>query len=94
MSKLIVDMTELVAKLKLHLEPLAVGAIRTLKGTGKNEGKFKLIVTLDPMRDLSIMVDVNQMLRNKHYLDGIVENIYGAVEQSNKERFEKCRIMG
>ena len=87
-------MTPLVAKLKTHLEPLAVGAIRTLKGSGKNEGKFMIIVTLDVYRDIKIIVDVNKLLANKHYLDNIIENIYGMVEQSNKERFEKCRIMG
>ena len=94
MSKLHVDLTHLVAKLKRHLEPLSIVAIRTLKGTGKNEGKFMLIVTLDVERDLKITVDVNQMLKNKHYFDNIIENIYGAVAQNNKERFEKCRIMG
>lgn len=93
-EKMIVDLTELVAKFKVHLQPLAIGAIRTLKGIGKNEGKFMIIVTLSPERDLKITVDVNQMLTNKHYLDNIIENIYGAVEQSNKARFEKCRIMG
>jgi hypothetical protein len=93
-EKTIIDMTHLVAILKRNLEPVAVGAIRTLKGTGKNEGKFMLIIALDFDRDLKITVNVAEMFRNKKYFDNLIANIYEFIEQSNKSRFEKCRITG
>ena len=94
MNKILVDMTPIVEKLKRNLRPIAIGHIRTLKGTGKNEGKMRLVVTLSPERDLTIDIDVEEAFRNKKYFDSLTKDIYTLVEKSDARRFEKCRITG
>jgi hypothetical protein len=94
MSKVEINVQPVIEKLKAKLQGLGVGQIRALKGVGKNEGNFLIVVTLDVNRDLKIKINVKQMFENKKYFDGMIGDIYRLVEKSNMERFNKCRIMG
>lgn len=87
-----VDVTAIAEKLKRNLEPLAIGPIKVLRGQGKNTGKFMLHTSLDIHRDIRIIVDVNEMFRNKNYFDGLTERVYQAAQESDRRRFEACRI--
>ena len=93
-EKIYVDVQPVVEMLKRNLQGLGIGLIRALRGTGKNEGYFLIVVTLDPERDLKIKVNVQQMFENKDYFKGIISDIHKLVEDSNRKRFESCRIMG
>jgi len=94
MSKVEINVQPVVDMLKEKLRGLGIGQIRALKGIGKNEGYFLIVLALDVERDLKIKVNVEQMFENKDYFKGIISDIYKLVEKSNMQRFNKCRIMG
>ena len=84
MSKVEINVQPVVNMLKEKLRGLGIGQIRALRGLGKNEGYFLIVLALDVERDLKI----------KDYFKGIISDIYKLVEKSNMQRFNKCRIMG
>lgn len=85
-----VDVSHIATKLKSMFND--VGMVRTFRGTGKNEGKFKLVVQLDAESDLHITVDGEQMLTNKHYFDGMMEDIHNLRAQALARRQQLNRI--
>lgn len=69
-----------------------IGTVRALKGIGKNAGHFLIVITMDVNRDLKIKINVEEMLTNKDYLKTLIKDIYALKEESDKRRFEQCRI--
>lgn len=93
--KIEVNIEPVIAKLQRLLEPFQIGPIRRYKGKNVKEGQVLLVVPIDKDRDLKIEIDVEKMLRRPHeYFDGIADNIVTLIRQSDKRRFEKCRITG
>jgi len=84
-----VDISHIATKLKAIFSN--IGMVRTFRGTGKNAGKFKLVVQLDVESDLHITIDGEQMLTNKKYFDGMMEDIHALRQKALARRQELCR---
>lgn len=90
MSKTVVNVQPIIDMIREKLSPL--GTIRVFKGTGKNDGHFMIKIMLDIKTDLSVDVDMNEVLTNKHYFDDFVKNVYELRDESDRRRFEACRM--
>lgn len=71
-----------------------IGMVRALKGIGKNEGYFLIVITLDIDRDLKIKINVAEMLTNRDYLKTLIADIYALRDESDRRVFEQCKITG
>jgi hypothetical protein len=89
------------SKTEINVQPIIDGIksnckgilkVVTLKGKNKKEGHFMLMLFTDDKFRINIDVDVAEMMRNKHYMDKLFENIAGAMEYSRKARYEACRM--
>jgi hypothetical protein len=90
MSKVEVNIQPIIEKIKRNFSEF--GLIRTLKGIGKNEGHVLIIVTLDANSDLKININVAEMLTNKQYFDGMMDQIQELRMKALQRRQELCRV--
>ena len=91
MSKIEVNVQDIVDRIKSKLDFL--GVAKVYKGRNDMKGHFVIKFALDENRELEIDVDVAMMLTNKHYLDGLMDNIYELNQQSLQRSYEKCRVL-
>lgn len=85
-----IDVSHIATKLKSMFTD--IGMVRTFRGTGPNEGKFKLVVQLPEQADLHITVDAELMLTRKDYFNGMMDDIHRFREQALAKRQLMTRI--
>lgn len=66
--------------------------IRQYKGQGRREGWIKVSLGIGHNQRMDIHFNVNRMLTEKDYMNGIYDNINDCMEHHAEYRFNKMRI--
>jgi hypothetical protein len=97
-SKVELNVQPIVDGIKAHVKEIAgqrlifLDDTRVLRGTGKHEGKFKLLMYTTADFELAIEIDCVEAFRNENYFASLIPDINGAIETYLGE-YQKCQSM-